>query len=427
MPTAPTSPTASSETTSLSGRDAPPLNALVALWITLLFFGWGALSLPTLNPTLASSFGVLPAGSTIGPDRGLFMSASLLTLTGFEQGFARTADLNWRGWTIVATLTAAGSLVWTTLAGACVSRIAGLGFRWTSILLTNAAMLGAAAVLGAGISRDESWAGVMGGALDALGAMAGSGLFVTPTTTSSPHLHLLWAPLGVVGVLGPVVVLDVLRRFTGGRTISRFSWLAMGGVAASFLVGMLIFVVQLMPAGHLALSDPGRYQAERSTAIVNASAAATNVRSPGQFVTSPGDWPRPAQWLAVPLMMLGGVAGGSGTGVGVLSVAVLAWGLWRSWTGAAPGRVFAAALLWTAAYVVAFFLTLLGMITTQPQMPGDRCVLLAASALSNVGLSPDPVSTTGNGLLVLTLAMLFGRLGLLWVLWSAAGFESADD
>jgi Trk-type K+ transport system membrane component len=50
-------------------------------------------------------------------------------------------------------------------------------------------------------------------------------------------------------------------------------------------------------------------------------------------------------------------------------------------------------------------------------MPADGGVFLIISALSNVGMSHDPVSVVGKGSYLLSGIMLIGRLAPLAVLW----------
>jgi Trk-type K+ transport system membrane component len=67
------------------------------------------------------------------------------------------------------------------------------------------------------------------------------------------------------------------------------------------------------------------------------------------------------------------------------------------------------------------------LLWAEPQREGDRLLFLAVSALSNVGLSHDPVSMTSAGLDVLLAAMLLGKLvplGMLW--WMAATTREAE-
>ena len=81
------------------------------------------------------------------------------------------------------------------------------------------------------------------------------------------------------------------------------------------------------------------------------------------------------------------------------------------------------ALLYFALVLVGFFL----LLVTEPDIAADRLLFLSFSAVSNVGLSHDPVSITGNGLFTLSGMMLAGRLAPLFVLWWMASHDDGID
>ncbi len=63
------------------------------------------------------------------------------------------------------------------------------------------------------------------------------------------------------------------------------------------------------------------------------------------------------------------------------------------------------------------FGTLLALLATNPDQPGDRLLFLAVSAASNVGLAHNPVTIVGSGMFVLSGTMLLGRILPLVILW----------
>jgi Trk-type K+ transport system membrane component len=83
-------------------------------------------------------------------------------------------------------------------------------------------------------------------------------------------------------------------------------------------------------------------------------------------------------------------------------------------------RATGIAALWLGIYMAALMIGVILLVQVQSQIPADRLLFLAVSALSNVGLSHDPVSITGPGLLVLSALMLIGRLVPLAILWWVA-------
>ena len=96
-------------------------------------------------------------------------------------------------------------------------------------------------------------------------------------------------------------------------------------------------------------------------------------------------------------------------------------------SGDAPGRVFVAALAWIGAYGSLVFAGTVGLLATEPGQPADRLLFLVVSAASNVGLSQNPVSTTGNGLFILSAVMLLGRVLPLAALWWAVAVARDED
>lgn len=95
--------------------------------------------------------------------------------------------------------------------------------------------------------------------------------------------------------------------------------------------------------------------------------------------------------------------------------------------GDAPARVFAVAMGWVVAYGVLVFAATLGLLAAEPGQPADRLLFLVVSAASNVGLSQNPVSTTGGGLFILSAVMLLGRLLSLAALWCAVAVARDQD
>jgi Trk-type K+ transport system membrane component len=83
-------------------------------------------------------------------------------------------------------------------------------------------------------------------------------------------------------------------------------------------------------------------------------------------------------------------------------------------------------VVWIAIYGMALFGGMVLLAASESES-SDRLLFLAVSALSNVGLSHDPVSMTGPGLVVLSMLMLIGRIAPLTILWwVAAGGEQSD-
>jgi Trk-type K+ transport system membrane component len=107
--------------------------------------------------------------------------------------------------------------------------------------------------------------------------------------------------------------------------------------------------------------------------------------------------------------------------VGVTTVAVLVRSVVMGLRGRSPGRGFYGSLVYVACWVGLAGVTWLALLSTEPQMQADRLLMLASSASANSGLVHDPVSVVGKGLMVLSAAMVLGRVLSLSYLWWLAG------
>jgi Trk-type K+ transport system membrane component len=142
-------------------------------------------------------------------------------------------------------------------------------------------------------------------------------------------------------------------------------------------------------------------------------------------ITAPASLSRPVQWFLILLMTLGAAPAGAAGGMKLTAI-FHAWrGTRRALRRESGLRVTGIAATWIFAYIALLFVTILALLATLPEMAADRLVFLAASSLSNCGLSHDPVALTGGGLWTLTVAMLVGRAAPLLVIWWLA--ETGDD
>ncbi|HEV8607696.1 MAG TPA: hypothetical protein VGQ99_20340, partial [Tepidisphaeraceae bacterium] len=122
-------------------------------------------------------------------------------------------------------------------------------------------------------------------------------------------------------------------------------------------------------------------------------------------------------WVLLLAMMLGAWAGGTSGGIKINTFIGLGRGVAQGLRGGSIGRPVALAAVWVGMYVGLTVLFFLMMLWAEPELGADRLLFLTVSALSNVGLSHDPVSMTGAGLDALSAAMLVGRLAPLGMLW----------
>jgi trk system potassium uptake protein TrkH len=161
--------------------------------------------------------------------------------------------------------------------------------------------------------------------------------------------------------------------------------------------------------------------------LATASALSVNSRTCGFPFWAAGALPRPGQWLLIVLMLIGAAPGGAGGGLKVTALFHFFRGTRGALRRETGRRVTGIIAVWIATYAGLVLLTLLGLLASLPDMPGDRLLFLAASAVGNVGLSHDPVSVADVGLMVVSLAMLIGRFAPLAVLWWIARTTSDAD
>jgi Trk-type K+ transport system membrane component len=160
-------------------------------------------------------------------------------------------------------------------------------------------------------------------------------------------------------------------------------------------------------------------------AMASGSVLSINGRTAGLPIVSTATLPRVSQWLLIALMSLGAAPAGAAGGMKLTA-------LFHAWRGSRRAlcaerglRITGIAATWIVTYALVLFLTFLALLATLPEMAADRLAFLAASALSNCGLSPEPVVLTGGGLWTLVAAMLVGRAAPLLVLWWVA--QTAAD
>ena len=393
-----------------SGR---ALAAVAVGWVALVALGCAAFRVPGAS---------IPTGQRMGQDRALFTAVNAATLTGFRQGIADVGQYRVAGQVACFALTVGGVGLCWVVGGAFVGRIAGRQARVRALLAGTGGVLVAVAGVGAVVGWVAAGrvGGAWPGAFDAVSAVGNSGLRLDPTRgpLDGPARPWLLA-LSVLGGLGPVVLIGLVGRSEGGRpSLTRHGRAAVAGTAGAYLlsVGLLMFTL------------PGGWDA---ATLADASAASADARSAGFDVGVVGA-SRAADWATTLLMTLGTAPGGTGGGVGVTTVLIIAAGAWRAIRGgrddAGDRRTFGIALAWLAAFGTVVFAGQAVLLATFGRVPGDRSLLLVVSAATTTGLSHEPVSAVGTPLHALSGLMLAGRLLPLGVLaWLAAGSDGARE
>jgi len=395
-----------------TGRTAPTgngaRNALLLLlaFAGLVMVGFGALRLPI----------VLTRGYQISVERSLFTAVNAATLTGFEQSFASTGDYHPVGIATISVLMLGGAWITLSLASMAVVRLMQMGVSDGMVMGATAAMIVVSTLFGGAMIALEG-RDLVESLFAAASMFTGSGLLIgAPPRVESPWLHVSWLPLAVLGSLGIPTLMELWRRLTRRKPLSRYSRLAVVLVAGAYLVGLLLL-----------LATSWTQRVEWREALANASACSITARMPGTPFSSPGEWSRPAQWVVIGLMLVGGMPASGAGGISLITLAAIWKGLQRSFRNEVAGRAFAVAVTWSALFLLLSGVAVLLLLALQPQMPADRAIFMAISAIGCVGLSHDPVSTTGVGLHVLSGAMLVGRLVPIAALWYIAIREETVD
>lgn len=377
----------------------------------ILFAAW--LAAMTFVVPLLRVGGIVARGNETTWDRAIFTSINAATLTGFQQtmGVREMRAASDVGPAVLLALTFAGMLFSLIVGGLAACRIlrlphTPLQVAWaaiTSVLL--ATLAGAAALAGSGDSVFEA-------VFQSACAFGNSGLWLGryPSTTA-PATFLVLLPLVVLGGLGLPVLMELADRIFGGAPLSRHSRIVLKLAGLFYLIGFIVLVLAQVPA-----AAGGGWPAWQRT-FASCSVAAINTRSAGLPFQSPAAFTAAGQWLLMALMLIGAAPAGTASGLKTTTLWQIGHGTRDVLRGRAPHRALGIAAVWLGIYFLVLGTGTLLLVSVQPQIPADRLLFLACSALGNVGLSHDPVSITGPALLVLAWLMLVGRIAPLAILW----------
>ena len=205
--------------------------------------------------------------------------------------------------------------------------------------------------------------------------------------------------------------MELTDRIFGGPPLSRHSRVVLKLAGFFYLIGLAALILAQVPA-----AMGGGWPAWQST-FASCSVAAINTRSAGLPFQSPAAFTAAGQWLLMALMLIGAAPAGTAGGMKTTTLWQLGRGVRDVLRGRVVHRAFGIAAVWLGVYLLVLFSGVLLLVSIQPQIPADRLLFLACSALGNVGLSHDPVSITGPALMVLGWLMLVGRLAPLIILW----------
>jgi trk system potassium uptake protein TrkH len=376
---------------------------------------------------------VKAGGQSLTYDRALFLSVSTATLSGFQQTIGpNDFTESIQGPVILIILTLAGSLMAMIVGGLAAVRVLRMPFTDGQIIV-GALTLELMAVLAGTAVLYCARADLIDAVLQSACALGNSGQVITGTTSglygernrfpsfSAWQSQCILLPLSVIGGLGLPVVMELYDRLVGGaKRLSMHSRTVIKLTAGIYLVAtVVLFIVARVhraPVTHTS-----------RLAFLAASTTAINARTAGFPFEVLDAFGHPAQWLIVLLMVIGASPAGTGSGLKATTFWHLFRGIRDILRGRPVPRVVGIAAVWFAAYVLLAVGGFLLLSVVASQMNADQAGFLTISALSNVGLSHDPVSITGPGLFVLDLIMLAGRFAPLAVLWWMAGTTRDAD
>jgi trk system potassium uptake protein TrkH len=391
-----------------------PVKKPVAASAVAGFAAWGFTALMLLGYIAFRTEGTLARGNKMSVDRALFTVVNASTLTGFQLNLA-IDHYNPRGQWMMLILTIGGTQFALVAGGIAVSRIARLPYRDEQIALV--AVGAQIVVIGLGFltlsQPDQPAVATM---IQACSAFGNSGVWMGRfPQILDRQTHVVLLPLAFLGGLGIPVLMDLFDAARRKRPLSNHTLAVLQLSALVYLVGVALCFVLRWPADTTAAMS----------VLASSSEAAINTRTAGLPIEFAADFPRYLQWVLIALMMIGPAPGGAGSGLKVTTIGKLFSGIRDVFAGRNPGRLFGIAIVWLTGLLLLVFVSFLLLLWTDPGLDADRLFFIATSAAANVGLAHDRVGIVGNGMYVLTLTMLLGRILPVGVLWWA--LKHADE
>jgi trk system potassium uptake protein TrkH len=351
---------------------------------------------------------MMAQGNAMSFDRAVLAAVNAATLTGFQQ---KTGPNFFKapGQILVVLLTISGSLFSLIAGGLAVKRITRV--RFSDRQVVYAACVGeiAAIAIGAfgGCGIHQTF---LGGISQGASTFGNSGVALGhPFEFSAWQTHLMVLPMVFLGGLGITVLMELYDLLIHARPLSIHARTALTWSVGVYLVGVGVLSVLQWIAPHVILAP--------EKVMVASSVISINSRTAGiPFEYGPA-FPAAMRWAVILLMMIGAASGGTGGGLKVTTLAVLAAGVRSLLRGGQPGRPLGIAMSWLGAYLAIVLLGLIMLLFVEPQLSGEQVLYLTISALSNVGLSHDQLPDMPRGAFVLAALMMAGRMVPMLVLW----------
>lgn len=398
----------------MQSRNALSAFLLVGLAIFMLvaffFMRGGYLTTSGMEPSTAAAF---------------FRIVNASTLTGFQSTLA-IDEYRLSGQVIMFVLTVVSSLTMLIVGGSALAKILDMPFEAGHIAKATFLIYGIAVLIGTtilAISGTSGWPAMF----QAVSAFGNSGLFMGELPAWSDwRTHIILLPLAVLGGLSIPVLLDLMRSTDSEHVLHQHTRTVLTTTAALYVLGVLfiagpeIFQIHLDWEGMTGGPTDPTFMEEARPVIVRASVSTLNSRTLGMPFGAFQELSFSSQWIVLLLMLLGGSPASTASGIKIITLYILIRDSVNILRGKQVSRVFGIAGLWTIGYLGAVFVTTVLLIYSAPQVPADRMLFLAASAVGNVGTSHSPVSLTELGMYVASGAMLFGRFApIVIMLWAA--------
>jgi Trk-type K+ transport system membrane component len=384
--------------------------SLLLVWLALIFVGSASLR----------RHGVMVDGEELAPARCVFLMMNAATLTGFQQsiGMNEFNPDGSQGQIAVLAVMLFGSFFTLVVGGLAVVRSLRLNYSvWQvigSALLFQflATMAGAAAIIGHGRTLFDS-------IFQAAAAFGNCGLTMGPVSSVHDRATYVLLVIATLGGLGLPVMMELYDALWGLRSVSYHTRCVVRFAAAAYLLGFFTLLLFQWPQAE------ANNWAEWKQAIATSTVEALNTRTAGMHFEMIGALPRAAQWVLILLMLLGASSAGTGGGIKSTTFVQLGRGVVNSLRGRPVTREFGIACVWMAIYFTLSLVGLLTLLALNSEIAADQMLFIVVSALSNVGLSHNPIAIVGAGLNSLSLLMLLGRLAPLCILWWMA--ETTTD
>lgn len=330
----------------------------------------------------------------MGEDRAAFFAVSAATGTAFDLTIRRPGEFEPGARRMTFLLSLLGAGVTMMISGLAIGRAFDRRVTPGLVMLTMACVILPVTLIG--------WT-VSGSPRLALACITGFGTFAGgERLTLGPAFAILYLPLMLLGTLGPGVWIGI-----GHARGRRIAWAALAWTCGLWAIATLCLSILTWR------ETEGVMNAGPVTSIFAESAAVSaDARWTGLEPTDLAAMPRTARWLLMVLMVIGG-------NVGTCGVGVMALAAWTRTARPMPMKLKGLVAAWAGWWVLCATAGVGYLFSAATQLNFEQASMLAVSATSNIGLSPEAISMTGSGLGALVHIAAVSRLGqlILLIVW----------